>query len=151
MTRPRRRAQTWLAARGFDERGSISVWAATAALVMIICVGIAVDLGGQVRAQQHARDVAAQAARVGGQHLDDGAVQGRYPSVAVAQAKSATAAYLVAAGVTGTVTITGATTIDVAVTDTYNPVFLGVVGVGDLTVTGHASARVIRTMGEGER
>ena len=143
--------RTWPATPGADERGSISVWAATAALIMIICVGIAVDLGGQVRAQQHARDVAAQAARVGGQYLDDSAVQGRYPSVAASQAKSAAGDYLAAAGVAGTVTVTGATTIDVDVTDTYNPLFLGVVGIGDLTVTGRASAQVIRTMGAHQR
>jgi hypothetical protein len=43
------------------ERGSVSIWIATSGLVMIILVGLAVDLGGQVHAQQHARDVAAQA------------------------------------------------------------------------------------------
>ena len=145
------RARMWLATSARDERGSVSVWAAAAAVIMMICVGIAVDLGGQVRAQQHARDVAAQAARVGGQYLDDSAVQGRYPSVAVAQAKSAAGDYLAAAEVTGTVTITGATTIEVAVTDTYDPLFLGIIGIGDLTVTGDATARVIRTMGDSEQ
>ncbi|QTE31538.1 pilus assembly protein [Pengzhenrongella sicca] len=129
----------------------MSVWAATSAVIMIICVGIAVDLGGQVRAQQQARDLAAQAARVGGQHLDDSAISGRYPLVAIAQAKSAAGNYLTAAEVTGTVTITDATTIRVAVTDTYSPLFLGIVGIADLTVTGDATARVIRTMGETEQ
>lgn len=146
-----KRARTWLATSARDERGSVSVWAAAAAVIMMICVGIAVDLGGQVRAQQHAHDVAAQAARVGGQYLDDSAVQGRYPSVAVAQARSAAGDYLAAAEVTGTVTITGATTIDVSVTDTYDPLFLGIIGIGDLTVTGDATARVIRTMGDSEQ
>ena len=47
---------------------------------MIILVGLAVDLGGQVHAQQHARDVAAQAARAGGQQLQAGrAIRGRRP------------------------------------------------------------------------
>ena len=145
------RARMWLTTSARDERGSVSVWAAAAAVIMMICVGIAVDLGGQVRAQQHARDVAAQAARVGGQYLDDSAVQGRYPSVAVAQAKSAAGDYLAAAEVTGTVTVTRATTIDVSVTDTYDPLFLGIIGIGDLTVTGDATARVIRTMGDSEQ
>lgn len=129
----------------------MSVWAATTAVVMIICVGIAVDLGGQVRAQQHTRDVAAQAARIGGQQLDATAVSGQYPSLAVGAARTAAADYLAAAGVTGTVTVTAATTIHVAVTDTYTPVFLGIAGIGDLTVTGDATARVIRTMGDSEQ
>lgn len=133
------------------ERGSVSVWAATASVIIIICVGAAVDLGGQVRAQQHARDVAAQAARVGGQYLDASAVQGRYPSIAVGQARSASEDYLAAAGVTGSVTISGGTEIRVSVTDTYDPLFLGIVGIGNLTVSGDATARVIRTMGDAER
>lgn len=151
MKRHLTRARAHLASLADDERGSVSVWAATAAVIMIICVGIAVDLGGQVRAQQHVRDVAAQAARVGGQYLDDSAIEGRYPSVAISQAKSAASTYLAAADVAGTITITDATTIRVAVTDTYSPLFLGIVGIADLTVTGDATARVIRTMGDTEQ
>jgi Flp pilus assembly protein TadG len=48
---------------------------------MIVLVGLAVDLGGQVHAQQHARAVADQAARTGGQQLDAAvAVRGEGPS-----------------------------------------------------------------------
>jgi Flp pilus assembly protein TadG len=54
---------------GDRERGSVSIWLATASLVMIILVGLAVDLGGQVHTQQRARDIAAQAARVGGEQV----------------------------------------------------------------------------------
>lgn len=133
------------------ERGSVSVWAVTASLVMIICIGAAVDLGGQVRAQQHVRDLAAQAARAGGQHLDAAAVQGQYPSIAVGQARTAAQDYLAAAEVSGAVTITGGTQIQVSVTRTYDPVFLGIVGISNLTVSGEATARVIRTMGDTER
>jgi hypothetical protein len=52
------------------ERGSVSVWLATAAVVMIILVGVVVDLAGQVHAQQHTRNVANQAARVAGQQIN---------------------------------------------------------------------------------
>jgi Flp pilus assembly protein TadG len=41
----------------------------TAAFAMIILAGLAVDLGGQVLTRQHASNVAAQAARAGGQQL----------------------------------------------------------------------------------
>src|SRR5829696_3209657 len=44
------------------ERGSITLWAVTAAFAMIVLAGLAVDLGGKVHAQQHAIDVATQAA-----------------------------------------------------------------------------------------
>ena len=51
-------------------RGSISIWLVTTGFAMIVLVGLAIDLGGQVHAQQRARAVADQAARTGGQQLD---------------------------------------------------------------------------------
>ncbi|WP_300399936.1 pilus assembly protein TadG-related protein [Nocardioides sp.] len=135
-----------------NERGSISIWVVTATIVMMTLVGLAVDLGGQVHAQQRAHDVAAQAARAGGQQVEAApAVEGRYVALDTAAARRAAEQYLVAAGVEGTVTITGGTTLVVRVTDTYEPTFLSMVGIGNLTVTGDASARLIRTTGGVER
>ena len=138
--------------RRHDERGSISIWVVTATVVMVTLVGLAVDLGGQVHAQQRAHDVAAQAARAGGQQVEAApAVEGRYVALDTAAARRAAEQYLAAAGVEGTVSITGGTTLVVRVTDIYEPTFLSMVGIGDLTVTGDASARLIRTTGGVER
>lgn len=138
--------------RRHNERGSISIWVVTATIVMMTLVGLAVDLGGQVHAQQRAHDVAAQAARAGGQQVEAApAVEGRYVALETAAARRAAEQYLAAAGVEGTVTITGGTTLVVRVTDIYEPTFLSMVGIGDLTVTGDASARLIRTTGGVER
>ena len=138
--------------RRHDDRGSISIWVVTATIVMMTLVGLAVDLGGQVHAQQRAHDVAAQAARAGGQQVEAApAVEGRYVALDTAAARRAAEQYLAAAGVEGTVTITGGTTLVVRVTDIYEPTFLAMVGIGDLTVTGDASARLIRTTGGVER
>ncbi len=138
--------------RRHNERGSISIWVVTATIVMMTLVGLAVDLGGQVHAQQRAHDVAAQAARAGGQQVEAApAVEGRYVALDTAAAQRAAEQYLAAAGVEGTVTITGGTTLVVRVTDIYEPTFLAMVGIGDLTVTGDASARLIRTTGGVER
>jgi hypothetical protein len=138
--------------RRLNERGSISIWVVTATIVMMTLVGLAVDLGGQVHAQQRAHDVAAQAARAGGQQVEAApAVEGRYVALDTAAARRAAEQYLAAAGVEGTVTITGGTTLVVRVTDIYEPTFLSMVGIGDLTVTGDASARLIRTTGGVER
>ena len=79
------------------------------------------------------------------------AVEGRYVALDTAAARRAAEQYLAAAGVEGTVTITGGTTLVVRVTDIYEPTFLSMVGIGDLTVTGDASARLIRTTGGVER
>ena len=64
--------------RQHDERGSITVWLALSSFVMIFLVGLAVDLGGQVHAHERAHDLAAQAARAGGEEVEGGAaIQGR--------------------------------------------------------------------------
>ena len=138
--------------RARDERGSISIWLVTSSFVMMMLVGLAVDLGGQVHAKQRAHDVAAQAARAGGQQVQAApAIEGHFLAVDTAAARQAAEEYLAAAHVSGTVTITGGDTITVDVTDVYNPKFLSAIGVGDLTVTGEASARLIRSLGGTEQ
>lgn len=138
--------------KGRDERGSISLWMVTSSFVMMVLVGLAVDLGGQVHTQQRAHDVAAQAARTGGQQVQAApAIEGRYLSVDVSAARSAAEAYLSAAGVDGTVSISGGDTITVNVTDTYEPRFLGLLGIDYLDVTGTATARLVRSLGGTEQ
>jgi Flp pilus assembly protein TadG len=133
-----------------DDRGSVSLWLVTATFVMMVLVGLAVDLGGQVHAKQRAHDLAAQAARAGGQQVQAApAIEGGHLSVDAAAARAAAERYLAAAGVEGTVTISGGDTITVKVTDSYSPRFLSFLG--DLEVTGEASARIVRSIGGTER
>ena len=130
------------------ERGSITVGLAVSSFVMIFLVGLAVDLGGQVHALERAHDLAAQAARAGGEEVEGGAaIEGRDLAIDPVAARAAAQAYLKAAGVTGTVMVTNGDTITVTVTDTYEPRFLGLIGITELDVTGTASARLIRTLG----
>ena len=131
-----------------QERGSISIWLVTTAFAMIVLVGLAVDLGGQVHAQQHARAVADQAARTGGQQLDAAvAVRGQGAVTDTHLARQAATAYLTASGLTGTVHVTGGTTVTVNVRDTYPTTFLGIIGITSMTVTGHGQARITRSVG----
>lgn len=133
------------------ERGSISVWMALASLVMMMLVGLAVDLGGQVHAQQRAHSLAAGAARAGGEQIQAApAVEGRYAHIDDRAARQAAEEYLTAAGVEGSVRIVDGDTITVTVVDTYEPRFLTFVG-HHLTVTGTASARLVRTTQGAER
>ena len=135
-----------------DERGSISVWMLTATFVMMVLVGLAVDLGGQVHAKQRAHNIAAEAARTGGEQVQAApAIEGRFVGVDTAAARAAAERYLTAAGVTGTVTVTGGDTITVDVTETYSPTVLGFIGIGDLTVTADATARIVRSLGGTEQ
>jgi hypothetical protein len=135
--------------RAEPDRGSVSVWLATAGFAMIVLVGLAVDLSGQVYAQQHARDVAAQAARAGGQQLQAPvAIRGEGAIPNTAAAVAAARAYLEAAdGVTGTAQVTGGNTITVATAATYRTKFLGIIGLSSLSVTGHARSRITRSVG----
>lgn len=145
-----RRAELQVSVDG--QRGSASVWVVTATLAMMVLVGLAVDVGGQIHAQQQARDVAAQAARAAGQQVAaPAAIRGTATTVDAAAARSAAQQYLAAAGVTGTVVVRGGTTITVHVTDTHPTTFLPLIGIGSLEVTGTASARLVRTLGGTER
>jgi Flp pilus assembly protein TadG len=138
--------------RRYDERGSITIWLALSGFVMIFLVGLAVDLGGQVHAHERAHDVAAQAARAGGEEVEGGAaVQGRDLAISPAAARAAAQRYLDAAGVSGTVAVTNGDTITVTVHDSYEPQYLGLIGINRLDVTGTATARLIRTLGGSER
>ncbi|EWT06795.1 membrane protein [Intrasporangium chromatireducens Q5-1] len=138
--------------RGAGERGSVSIWVATSGVVMVILVGLAVDLGGQVHAQQYARDVAAQAARAGGQQLQAPlAVRGIAARADPVRAIAAARAYLAAADVTGSARLRGGDTVIVTTSTTYQTRFLGLIGINQLTVTGAAESRIARTTGGAER
>ena len=98
---------------GRDEKGSISVWMITTALTMTLLVGLAVDLGGQVYAKQRAQDLAAQAARSGGQQLvASSSVRGVNARVDPAAALAAARTYIAGApGYSGSARVTGGTTV----------------------------------------
>jgi hypothetical protein len=135
------------------ERGSVSLWMVTAAMAMIILTGLAVDLGGQVLSRQHVADVAAQAARAGGQQLQASrAIRGEGVSTDPALAAAAARSYLAAANdVAGTVQLRGSTAVIVHTSATYHTKFLGIIGIDRLPVTGSAESRIVRAVHGVER
>jgi Flp pilus assembly protein TadG len=135
------------------DRGSVTIWLALASFVMIVLVGVAVDLSGQVYAQQHARDIAAQAARTAGQQIDAArGVRGVGAQTNTTQAIAAAKTYIASSGLSGDATITGGgTTITVTVADTYETKFLSIIGLTSLRVSGSAETRVVRVVGGVER
>lgn len=138
--------------RHHPERGSVTVWLALASFVMVVLVGLAVDLSGQVHAQQRARDAAAQAARTGGQQLNaPSAIRGLGTTVNGPQAVAAAKTYLSAAGVQGSVSMVNGTTLVVNTSDIYQPKFLSIIGLRSMKVTGSAEARVVRVVEGNER
>jgi len=126
-----------------DDTGSVTLLLVVAVLGLFAAVGLVVDGAGKVRALQRADDVAAEAARAAGQALDPAAaVQGRRGGVEPVAAAAAARAYLAAAGVTGTVTVTGGR-VRVTTTVVYRPVLLAAAGAAGITVHGTAEARLV--------
>jgi len=137
-----------------DERGSVSVWAVLTVAAFTLVVGISVDLVGQVAAKQRASDVAAQAARIAGEQADTNTLMAGTGTITVnpQQARRAALDYIAGADMTGTATIeTGGTQLVITTTAIYRPVFLTSIGIGPLTVTGTATARLIRAQNGTER
>jgi Flp pilus assembly protein TadG len=129
--------------RARDDRGAIALFVVVFTVALLAAVGLVVDGGGKVRALQRADEAAREAARAGSQMLDvPAAVRGGGARIDSAAAARAARAYLDAADVEGTVAVHG-NAVQVSTTVTYQPVFLGVAGVGPLTVTGSASARPV--------
>lgn len=126
--------------RDRDERGAISVWVSVALVAFILCLGIGVDFAGHAAAEQHARAVAAEAARAGGQFLDT--QPGVRPRPDVYAATRAASAYIAASGfITGTATVE-ASVIHTTVTGTYQTKFLGIIGISTLPLTAEGAASV---------
>ena len=135
-----------------DERGAaLSNWAALLVVAFALIAGIAVDLSGLVYAQSAANNTASQAARVAGEQIDKATMSGgKNLAVTVAEAKRAALKQVTAQGMAGNVTVAGQT-MTVTVTNTWQPVFLSMIGVHDLTATGQASARIVTAVSGTER
>ncbi|MEV4654788.1 pilus assembly protein TadG-related protein [Micromonospora sp. NPDC049301] len=134
-----------------DDRGRISIFLAVAMTGVLAIVGLSFDGAGQLRTLQRADNLAAEAARAGGQAIDRAtAIEGGPKRIDQPQARVAVANYLAAAGTTGhTVSfpvVAGETLVRVRLTITYRRSMLGLFGfAGTVTVTGEATARAITT------
>ncbi|MCX5068590.1 pilus assembly protein TadG-related protein [Micromonospora lupini] len=131
------------------DHGRVSIFLAVAMVGVLAIVGLSFDGAGQLRTLQRADNLAAEAARAGGQAIDRAtAIEGGPTRIDQRQARVAVADYLTAAGTTGhTVSfpqIAGEIVVRVRVTITYRRSMLGLFGFADrVTVTGEATARAI--------
>jgi len=129
--------------RQLDERGAISLFVIVITVALLAAIGLVVDGGGKIRALERADEAAREAARAGSQMLDvPAAVRGERVEVDPGAGGRAARAYLAATGVQGTVSVSGGL-VTVSTRVEYRPVFLGLVGVGPVAVTGEASARPV--------
>ncbi len=131
------------------DEGRVSLFLAAAMIGVLAIIGLAFDGAGQLRSRQLADNLAAEAARTGGQSIDRAkAIQGGRKEIDEAAARAAVTSYLAAAGATGHSVefpvVDGEKLIRVQVTVTYDRYLLGFFGFGDaVTVSGEATARAL--------
>ncbi|MGC5017315.1 hypothetical protein [Micromonospora sp. DT47] len=139
-----------MSARRVRDEGRISLFLAVAMLGVLAIIGVAYDGAGQLRTLQRADDLAAEAARGGGQMIDRArAIEGRPKVIDERAARTAVAHYLHHnPDVTGyRVTfpvVAGEKQIQVRLTVVYRRHMLGLIGMDrTVTVSGEATARAL--------
>ncbi|MFD4588274.1 pilus assembly protein TadG-related protein [Streptomyces sp. NPDC058434] len=130
---------------GVNDQGGVTVFVAVCVVALIGIIGLAVDGGGKLRAVERADFIATEAARAGGQAIDPAqAISGEAITSDPQAAQAAAQAYLRAAGVAGTVVVSGdGKTLTVTTNGSYATKFLSVVGIGSLSVSGHGKATLL--------
>ncbi|WP_326693342.1 MULTISPECIES: hypothetical protein [unclassified Streptomyces] len=140
------REQGW---REWGDRGGIPVFVAVMTASLLALMGVLiVDGGSTMRAAANADALAREAARAGGQAVDEGdAVEGRGLRVKPPAARAAAQEYLRSAGKSGSVTVSeDGKHIHIRVRDTYQFRFLP----GSRTVTGEGDATLLHGVTEPE-
>ena len=120
--------------------GSITAVVVSMTIALIACAGLAFDGGRLLGARLDAADHAENAARAGAQHVT-AIREGRWRLDGPA-ARDAALGYLSSAGVSGDVAVVG-DEVTVTVTVHRRMALLGVVGVGDRTVSATRTARPV--------
>ncbi|MFI5987668.1 pilus assembly protein TadG-related protein [Streptomyces sp. NPDC051555] len=127
------------------DRGGIAIYTAIVTVALLAIIGLAIDGGGKLRATERADAAAMEAARAAGQAIDPAAAIAGSPVRAdPAGAQAAAQAYLARTGTRGSATLSAdGTGLTVTVHAEYPTVFLGLVGIGSMDVTGHGSAHLL--------
>ncbi len=146
--RPRAR----LRRRRRGDRGAVSLFVALCAGGLVVVIALVIDVGGRLRVAERTDACAQEAARVGGQQLDQAAVlQGRGVKVKQEYVRQAANAYLTVCG--------GLSAGDIAFSDDgrivtvtvqapFQPVLLA--GLGKRMVTGKGSATLVHGVEKAE-
>jgi Flp pilus assembly protein TadG len=132
-----------------EDRGSLSLLMIALVVALMGAVGLVVDGGAKIRAAQEADAVAAEAARFGGQQIveSDAIARGRVRAHPV-RAKSAALSYLRESGFQGAVRISNAgRRITVHTSQSVSTIFLGLLGLHTMEVSGRAEAELVHRVG----
>lgn len=133
--------------RSIHERGDVTLWFVTLTAALILLLGLAYDGSVKIQAVREAQAIAADAVRTAGQQIDVTSVMSGAPaSVAPFQAQQAGQQIITANGASGTLSVVGSQiTADVSVT--HPTVFLGLIGITEVTGHGSATANAYQGIG----
>ncbi len=130
--------------------GSISAFVVLLLVAILVLMGLVVDGGSALTAQQAASDEAQQAARAGAGALSVNALRSGTLQLDSAAAVSAAEAFTVAAGHPGTASVSSGV-VTVSVHYRVPTSLLGLVGVNSLPVSATASAVDVEGITEGSQ
>lgn len=125
------------------DTGSVSGFVAIVAIAMVVVAGLVHDGGRLLAARRQVDDIAANAARIGVQALDEHSLRIGRPVVDPVAADQAVATYLAATPATGSARI-DVDTVTVDVELRVRPGLLAIAGVGPQTVSSTRQARAVR-------
>jgi Flp pilus assembly protein TadG len=128
----------YVSAARFQE-GSISAFVVVMLVALFALLGLVLDGGRAMSAQQAAQDEAEQAARAGAGALSVDALRSGQVALNQQAAITSAEAFTVSAGHPGTATVTNGV-VTVAIAYRMPTTVLGMVGISSLSVAAHASA-----------
>jgi len=129
------------AGRAGGETGSASLLVLPLAFGLLAAAGLVVDGSVTLTAHQQAANEAEQAARAGAQAVNVAAARAGRFTPGLTSGQQAAQDYLAATGNPHTVAVSG-DSVDVTVTVTHPTRVLSLIGIGEVTATGHGRSRL---------
>lgn len=114
-----------------DERGAASIVLVMFTVALLAVAGVVIDSGYAMGARRQAMHHAEQAARVGADALNRGALRDGVTQVDPGRARNRAQDYLASVGATGTVSVNGGE-VSVTVTGNQDTKILSAVGIGSI-------------------
>lgn len=125
-----------------DEHGSITPLFVVFVPALVLVIGLVVDGAGKIQANENAQAIASGASRAAANAVASQIIVNGGLSLDNHRAQIAATDYIEAAGMTGTVTVTG-NEIRVTVQTSYSTKFISIVGVTSLPAEASATAEII--------
>ncbi|MEU3181389.1 pilus assembly protein TadG-related protein [Streptomyces albidoflavus] len=129
-------------ARMRGDRGGLELFYAGVVVIAFLLIGLVIDGGLALDRMSNADYVAQQAARAGAQQVDPAqAITGEAIVIDPGAAQAAARSYLTAEGIDGDVQVSGdGLNLSVTVHDTHHPIFVSLLGIGEMSITGHGES-----------